>query len=334
MTHVCVIGAGAWGTAIANLAAARAIVTLWVHGEDTLLALREARENSLYLPGIRLRDNVEPTDDLMSAWHSADAIILAVPTQRLRSMFHKLAPELHRPGVPLLNLSKGLELETHLRASQLLCEDLKLSDYDHYAVLSGPNFAPEIARNMPAATVIASRAPAMRRHFQELLSGGSLRAYTSTDLAGVELGGALKNVYAVAAGVSDGLGFGDSSKASLIVRSLHELVKVATVLGADPVTIYGLAGAGDLIATSFSRLSRNRMAGEAIGRGTPASELQNGQRSVIEGLPTLEALAKIAELSSIDLPVVHQLHEIVAGSVTPLVGVQRLMSRVLKNEFQ
>ncbi len=334
MTHVCVVGAGAWGTAIANLVAARAIVTLWVHGNDTLLTLREARENSLYLPGIRLRDNVEPTDDLMGAWHSADAIILAVPTQRLRSMFHKLAPELRRPGVPLLNLSKGLELETHLRVSQLLCEDLKLSDYDHYAVLSGPNFAPEIARNMPAATVIASRAPGMRRYFQELLSGGSLRAYTSTDLAGVELGGALKNIYAVAAGVCDGLGFGDSSKASLIVRSLHELVKVATVLGANPVTIYGLAGAGDLIATSFSRLSRNRMAGEAIGRGAPASELQNGQRSVIEGLPTLEALAKIAELSSIDLPVVHQLHEIVTGSVTPLVGVQRLMSRVLKNEFQ
>jgi glycerol-3-phosphate dehydrogenase (NAD(P)+) len=269
----------------------------------------------------------------MGAWRSADAIILAVPTQRLRSMFRKLAPELCRPSVPLLNLSKGLELETHLRVSQLLCEDLELSDYDHYAALSGPNFASEIARNMPAATVIASRRPGTRRYFQELLSGGSLRAYTSADLVGVELGGALKNVYAVAAGVSDGLGFGDSSKATLIVRSLHELVKVATELGADPATINGLAGAGDLIATSFSRLSRNRMAGEVIGRGTPASELQTGQRTIIEGLPTLEALAKIAELSSIDLPIVHQLHEIVAGSVTPLVGLQRLMSRETKTEF-
>jgi glycerol-3-phosphate dehydrogenase (NAD(P)+) len=149
----------------------------------------------------------------------------------------------------------------------------------------------------------------------------------------VELGGALKNVYAVAAGLSDGLGFGDSSKASLIVRSLHELVKVATALGADLATINGLAGAGDLIATSFSRLSRNRMAGEAIGRGASASELQTGQRTVIEGLPTLEALAKIAELSNIDLPIVRQLHGIVAGSVTPLVGLQRLMSRETKSEF-
>jgi glycerol-3-phosphate dehydrogenase (NAD(P)+) len=333
MTRVCVIGAGAWGTTIANVAAVKVAVTLWVHGKDTLTALRNERENTLYLPGIRLLDNVEPTDDLMGAWRSADAIILAVPTQRLRSMFRRLAPELCRPSVPLLNLSKGLELETHMRVSQLLCEDLELSDYDHYAALSGPNFASEIARNMPAAAVIAGRRPGTRRYFQEILSGGSLRVYTSADLVGVELGGALKNVYAVAAGVSDGLGFGDSSKASLIVRSLHELVKVATELGADPATINGLAGAGDLIATSFSRLSRNRMAGEAIGRGTPASELQTGQRTVIEGLPTLEALAKIAELSTIDLPIVRQLHGIVAGSVTPLVGLQRLMSRETKNEF-
>ncbi|MHB8106792.1 MAG: NAD(P)H-dependent glycerol-3-phosphate dehydrogenase [Candidatus Cryosericum sp.] len=333
MTRVCVVGAGAWGTTIANVAAVKAAVTLWVHGRDTLAALRDVRENTLYLPGVPLQDNVEPTDDLMGAWRSADAIILAVPTQKLRSMFRKLAPELCRPSVPLLNLSKGLELETHLRVSQLLCEDLELSDYDHYATLSGPNFASEIARNMPAATVIAGRRPGTRRYFQELLSGASLRPYTSADLVGVELGGALKNVYAVAAGVSDGLGFGDSSKATLIVRSLHELVKVATELGADPATINGLAGAGDLIATSFSRLSRNRMAGEAIGRGTPASELQTSQRTVIEGLPTLEALAKIAELSTIDLPIVRQLHGIVAGSVTPLVGLQRLMSRETKNEF-
>jgi glycerol-3-phosphate dehydrogenase (NAD(P)+) len=333
MTRVCVVGAGAWGTTIANLAAVRASVTLWVHGEDTLRALREARENALYLPGVPLQDNVEPTDDLVTAWRCADAIILAVPTQKLRSMFRRLAPDLWRPGIPLLNLSKGLELETHLRISQLLCEDLELSDYDHYAALSGPNFAPEIARNMPAATVIASRAPGTRRLFQELLSGGALRAYTSADLVGVELGGALKNVYAVAAGLSDGLGFGDSSKASLIVRSLHELVKVTTVLGADPATINGLAGAGDLIATSFSRLSRNRMAGEAIGRGASALELQTGQRTVIEGLPTLQALAKIAELSNIDLPIVRQLHGIVAGGVAPLVGLQRLMSRETKNEF-
>jgi len=333
MTRVCVVGAGAWGTTIANLAAVKASVTLWAHGEDTLAMLRDARENVLYLPGVRLRDNVEPTGDLVEAWRSADAIILAVPTQRLRSMFRKLVPDLHRSSVPVLNLSKGLELETHLRVSQLLCEDLELSDYDHYAVLSGPNFAPEIARNMPAATVIASRKPGTRRHFQELLSGGSVRAYTSADLVGVELGGALKNVYALAAGVSDGLGFGDSTKASLIVRSLHELAKVATELGADPATMNGLAGAGDLIATSFSRLSRNRMAGEAIGRGASASELQAGQRTIIEGLPTLEALAKIGELRNIDLPIVRQLHGIVAGSVTPLVGLQHLMSREARSEF-
>jgi glycerol-3-phosphate dehydrogenase (NAD(P)+) len=217
--------------------------------------------------------------------------------------------------------------------SQLLCEDLELSDYDHYAALSGSNFAPEIARNLLVATVIASRGPGTRRHFQELLSGGSLRAYTSSDLVGMELGGALKNVYALAAGLSNGLRFGDSSKASLIVRSLHELVKVATALGADPATINGLAGAGDLIATSFSRLSRNRIASEAIGRGTWASELQTGQRSVIEGLPTLEALAKIAELSNIYVLIIRQLHGIVAGSVTPLVGLRRLMSRETKSEF-
>lgn len=332
MTQVCVIGAGAWGTTVANLVAVKAHVFMWVHGRDTLETLQNTRENAIYLPGIRLQDNVEVTNDLIRAWYAADAIILAVPTQKLRSMFRQLAPELRQCDMPLLNLSKGLEQETHLRVSQLLCEDLELSDYGHYAALSGPNFAPEIARGMPAATVIASRGPGPRCYFQELLSGGSLRAYTCADLVGVELGGALKNVYAIAAGVSDGLGFGDSSKASLIVRGLHELTRVAAKFGADPTTINGLAGTGDLIATSFSKLSRNRMAGEFIGRGVSASELQIGQRTVVEGLPTLEALAKVAELSNIDLPIVRQLHGIVAGSVTPLVGLQRLMSREAKSE--
>ncbi len=333
MTQVCVVGAGAWGTTVANLAAARAHVTLWVHGEDTFHSLQNSRENAVYLPGIRLLDDVEVTCDLTGAWCAADAVILAVPVQRLRSLLRKLVPDLRPSGKPLLNLSKGLELETHLRVSQLLCDDLGLVTYDHFATLSGPNFAAEIARGMPAATVIASRGPWARRYFQELLSSVSLRAYTSADLVGVELGGALKNVYALAAGISDGLGFGDSSKASLIVRSLHELAGVGHAFGADPSSINGLAGAGDLIATSFSRLSRNRMAGEAIGRGMVPSDVQPGQRAVIEGLPTLEALAKMAELSNIDLPVVQQLHEIVAGGISPLVGLERLMRREAKNEF-
>ncbi len=333
MKRVCIVGAGAWGTAIANLAARKASVRMWVHSPDTLRALRDARENVLYLPGVPLEGGIELTDDVMDAWSWSDAVILAVPTQKLRSVFRRVAPDLRRWQVPVLNLSKGLELETHLRVSQLLCEDLGITDYAHYAALSGPNFAPEIARGMPAATVVASREPGTRRRFQELLSGSSLRVYTSTDLVGVELGGALKNVYALAAGVSDGLGFGDSSKASLIVRSLHELSKVTTTFGADRLTVNGLAGAGDLIATSFSKLSRNRMAGEAIGGGASAQDLQGRQRTVIEGLPTLEALAKMAELSSIDLPIVRELHEIVSGSITPLAGLERLMSREMKSEF-
>ncbi len=333
MTRLCVIGAGAWGTTIASIIAERSPVTLWVHGEDTLASLQRLRENRIYLPGVPLAENVELTGDLAGAWHSADTIILAVPTQRLRSMLRKLAPELRDPDRRILNLSKGLELETHLRVSQLICEDLEITSYQNFAALSGPNFAQEIAHRMPAATVVASRGPSTRCFFQELLSREYFRIYTNADLIGVELGGALKNVYAVAAGVSDGLGFGDSTKASLIVRSLHELTKVTTALGADPATIGGLAGAGDLIATSFSRFSRNRMAGEAIGRGRKVDEIQAGQRSVVEGIPTLEALAKIAELSNIDLPVVHQLHEIVAGACTPLDGLQHLMSREMKSEF-
>lgn len=333
MTEVCVVGAGAWGTTMANLASATVHVTLWVHGEDTLETLRGTRENATYLPGIRLREGVELTGDLVGAWRSADAVVLAVPVQKLRSLLRRIVSELRQSSKPLLNLSKGLELETHLRVSQLLCEDLGIVDYDHFACLSGPNFAPEIARGMPAATVIASRGPWVRRYFQGVLSSATLRAYTSADLVGVELGGALKNVYAIGAGISDGLGFGDSSKASLIIRSLHELAGVGRTFGADPLTINGLAGAGDLIATSFSTLSRNRMAGEAIGRGALPAEIQRGQRAVIEGLPTLDALAKMAELSNIDLPVVQQLHEIVARSITPLVGLQRLMQRETKSEF-
>ena len=333
MTEVLVVGAGAWGTTVATLVSDRAHVALWVHGADTLETLKRSRENVVYLPGIRLPDSIDLTDDLAGAWRLADAIILAVPVQRLRSLLRRLVPELGQLDKPLLNLSKGLELETHLRVSQLLCDDLGIADYDHFAGLSGPNFAPEIARQMPAATVIASRGPWVRRYFQELLSSATLRAYTSADLIGVELGGALKNVYAIGAGISDGLGFGDSSKASLIVRSLHELAGVGRAFGADPLTLNGLAGAGDLIATSFSKLSRNRMAGEAIGKGALPSEVQPGQRAVIEGLPTLEALAKMAELSNIDLPVVQQLHEIVAGGITPLVGLQHLMHREAKSEF-
>ncbi len=333
MTRICVVGAGAWGTTIANLIAERIPVVLWVHGQDTLASMREFHENKIYLPGIPLQESIELTDDLVSAWRSSDAVILATPTQKLRSTLRKLVSDLRNPHMRILNLSKGLELETHMRVSQLICEDLELTDYRFFAALSGPNFAPEIARKMPAATVVASRGPATRLFFQELLSRDYLRIYTNADLVGVELGGALKNVYAVAAGVSDGLGFGDSSKASLIVRSLHELAKIAKALGADSATIGGLAGSGDLIATSFSKFSRNRMAGEEIGKGRMSSEVQSSQRAVIEGLPTLEALAKIAELSNIDLPVVQQLHGIVMGNVTPLAGVQRLMGREMKSEF-
>lgn len=332
MFHICVAGAGAWGTTMANLVAARAHVILWAHGEDTIRMLRDTRENSIYLPGIRLHDDIEPACDLLQAWNAADAVILAIPTQKLRSV---LAPLIIDRGkrLPVLSLSKGLECDTHMRISQIVCDDLNLVDREYFAALSGPNFAPEIARGMPAATVIASRSSHISAYFQQLVSGETLRAYTSSDLAGVELGGAVKNVYALAAGISDGLGFGDSTKASLIMRSLHELTGVGQALGADPLTLNGLAGAGDLIATSFSKLSRNRQAGEAIGRGMVPAEIQSRQRTVIEGLPTLDALAKLAEQCNIDLPIVRQLRGIVTGAITPAVGLKRLMEREARSEF-
>ncbi len=203
MTRVCVVGAGAWGTTIANLAAVRASVTLWVHGEDTLRALREARENTLYLPGVPLQGNVEVTDDLVTAWSCADAIILAVPTQKLRSMFRRLAPLLWRPGIPLLNLSKGLELETHLRVSQLLCEDLGLSNYDHYADLSGPNSL----RRLPGECRQPRSSPVGRQETRRLFQERSRRhtqGIYKCRPGWIGTGRCAQNVYAIAAGLSDG----------------------------------------------------------------------------------------------------------------------------------
>ena len=316
-----VLGAGGWGTALA-VAAARAgqPARLWARRPDFAARLAEVRENREYLPGVLLPPEVAVTSDLPGAVAGADFALLVVPSV----------------GVPELLAGLPRELGVVLCAKGLAPDGSRLSEYaaglgfDRVAVLSGPNHAEEIGRGLPAATVVASRDPALAAAVQTTLMSPSLRVYTSRDVPGVELGGVLKNVMAVAAGMGDGLHLGDNAKATLLTRGLREMNRYLRSLGAEEETVYGLSGLGDLIATATSPHSRNRAAGEAIARGE--SPQQGGK--VVEGLRTAGLLDAWAAAHGHDLPIVRAVAQVTRGEWSPAEGVRHLMGREAKGETE
>lgn len=316
-----VLGAGGWGTALA-VSAARAgqPVTLWARRPDFAARLQAERENREYLPGMVLPESVQITADLGRAVAHADFALVVVPSVGVPELLQQLPRKL---GVVLC--AKGLAPDGG-RLSELAFE----LGFGRVAVLSGPNHAEEVGRGLPAATVVASKDVALAEAVQNALMSGSLRVYTSRDVVGVELGGVLKNVIALAAGLGDGLGVGDNAKASLITRGLREMNRYLQALGAQEETVYGLSGLGDLVATATSPHSRNRAAGEALARGQSA---QQGSK-VVEGLRTAGLLDAWASAHGHDLPIVRAVARVTRGQWTPQEGVSHLMGRGAKAEAE
>lgn len=325
-----VIGAGGWGTTFAEMLGKKGFeIMLWVHSKSSFDIITKERENKTYLSGVPLTHIGSFTMNLEEALSFADNIIIALPTQKIRETLKTCKPY---GSKYVITLSKGIEISTLKRVSEIVQELWDLSEEEVFP-LSGPNFSYEIAREMPAASVIGGRNKEKVEELQKLLSANYFRVYFSLDPVGVELGGALKNVYALACGISDGLGFGDSSKASVIVRSLAELVRLGVALGGEKETFFGLSGTGDLIATSFSKRSRNRWAGEQIGLGTDITQIESSTKEVIEGIYTLKAIYKLNTTLGLDLPIIEALNKIIYEHSSPLQEIKALMSRPFKQEI-
>lgn len=310
--QIGVIGAGAWGTTLAvRLADAERPVTLWAHSSEAAERLAHARQNQRYLPGVIFPPNVRVATDTSYLAEPHRLFVLAVPSEHVRATLQRLAERLH-PGVPVLSVVKGIEHGTRLRMSQVIHEELPGRPI---AVLSGPNLAREIAAGKPAGAVVASTDADLAAMVAQLISGERFRVYTNPDVIGVELGGALKNVVALAAGMVDGLGFGDSAKAGIITRGLAEMTRVGMAAGANPMTFSGLAGVGDLIATCMSPQSRNRHVGEQLGLGRPLDEVLGEMRMVAEGVKTVSTVVELADQHGLHMPIARTIHDVVSGRI-------------------
>ena len=299
---VAVLGAGSWGTALGLvLARNQHAVKLWTHRADQAEELRTRRANDRYLPGISLPKNWEIFTDLDGVVRDVEAVVAAIPSKAFREVMSQL-PTLR---VPVVSVTKGIEYDTGMTMTQVL---KSCAPEAPRAALSGPTFAIEVAKGFPAAIVAASDSAAVAEQVQTLFHRPEFRVYTSTDLAGVELGGALKNVIAIAAGVGDGVGFGDNSKAALVTRALAEMRRLGMVCGAQAETFAGLSGLGDLTATCFSSQSRNRKFGERLGRGEKVEQVVATSTSVAEGYPTARSAYKLAKKMEVDAPIISEVY--------------------------
>jgi glycerol-3-phosphate dehydrogenase (NAD(P)+) len=329
---VSILGSGGWGTALAVLFAGRgAKVHLWGYDDAQVAKLRETRANDRYLPGVPLEEAILPTNDLRDCV-SADVIFVVTPSKAFRPVVEQfskaLAPQVP-PATPLVSCTKGIEHASGLRMTEVLREYFPAHPI---GALSGPNHAEEVARRMPAAAVVAFADLAVAERLQPLISTAYFRAYTTDDVAGVELGGALKNIYAIAAGVSDGLGFGDNSKAALETRALVELVRLGVVLGGRRETFYGLSGMGDLVVTCFSRHSRNRGLGERLGRGESLEEITARMSGIAEGVPTTRSAFQCARRAGVSTPIIDQVYAMLFEGKHPRSALGDLMSRDMRPE--
>ena len=324
--HLAVINAGGWGTALAVLLAnAGHQVRLWCRRAELAAAIAQCRENRVYLPGVTVPPSVQITPSLETALEGASAVILVPISRAMRDTARLVRPHLP-PGTPVLHATKGLEFPSLHRLSEVVADELGLTA-DEVGALSGPTHAEEVGRGMPSAAVVACADASVASLFQELLHGPTFRVYTSSDVIGVELCGALKNVVALATGASDGLGYGDNTRAALITRSLVEIGRLVQAAGGDPRTVAGLAGLGDVVATCTSRHSRNRWAGEQIGRGRVPDEIVGSTPKVIEGIPATRAAVELGARYGVDLPVCTQVDQVLNHGAQVCEIMSRLMGR-------
>ena len=329
MKEISILGTGGWGTALSVLwAATGSHITLWGHTPARVSQISETRENPDFLPGIRLPDNVTVTSDLARC-AGADLIVFVTPSVALREVASNLAETSYNRSAIFLSGTKGIEHGTGMRMSEILTEKFPGNPV---AVLSGPNLAIEIARGLPCATVVGCGDQRVAEQLQSRLGSARFRVYTSDEIVGIELGGALKNIFAVPAGVSDGFGFGDNSKAGLVTRSLAELLRLGVAMGGDARTFQGLSGAGDLVATCFSRHSRTRRLGEQLGQGKSLAEITKGMKTVAESIPTSRSAFECARKLGVETPIIDQVYAVLHQGRPPAQALEELLGRDQKSE--
>ncbi|MBF8267539.1 MAG: Glycerol-3-phosphate dehydrogenase [Dehalococcoidia bacterium] len=333
MAKVSVIGTTSWGTTLAILLSNRGVeVLLWARTQEEAAALESARENHRLLPGASFPPSMGVTADRGEASEGADMVILAVPSRSFRENVRGFLPFLERPCM-IMSATKGLEKDTANRMSQILEEELPQSFRGGICVLSGPNLSREVVQGKPASTVVAARGEGVALQAQELLMSPTFRVYTNTDVVGVELGGALKNIVALGAGISDGLGYGDNGKAAFITRGLAEITRLGVAAGASPLTFAGLACLGDLVATCFSPLSRNRYVGEQLAAGRSLEEIRSSMKNVAEGVDTTVAALKLASRLKVDMPIAQATYRVLFQGLNPRQAVMELMGRAPRPEW-
>ncbi len=328
-TTVAVIGAGSWGTAMASLIGVRTAVTLWARRPTVVASIDATRTNEQYLPGVLLAPAVRATADLHEAVIGADVVVMSVPSHGFRAVLADAAPVL-AAGVPVLSLTKGLEEGTRRRMSEIVAE---LCPANPVAVLTGPNLSAEIVAGSPAASVLAAASPTLAAELQALCTSAALRVYTNDDVIGCEVAGACKNVIAIAAGMGDGMGFGDNAKAALVTRGLAELSRLGVALGGDPLTFSGLAGVGDLVATCTSQHSRNRWVGEQLGRGRALADIEAETQMVAEGVRTSAAVVELAAELGVEVPIATQVDAVCQGRRSAGEALAEVLARQAGDEL-
>ena len=329
MTKVSVIGAGSWGTALATVLASKDIkVDIWARNKEQLEDMRKTRENRKYLPGVKLSENISMIDDMGQAINGSDAVLFSVPTQAFRENFQK-ALEYLTDDMVVINVAKGFELGSLMRISEIAYQ---LKPQVHFCVLSGPSHAEEVGKRLPTAVAVVAKEIKIAEYVQDLFFTDRFRTYVNSDLVGVEVGSALKNIIALGTGISDGLGYGDNAKAGIMTRGLTEIARLGIALGAERDTFLGLTGVGDLIVTCTSMHSRNRRCGILIGQGKSPEEATKEIGMVVESMYTTEAAYELAQKVGVEMPITHTIYDIIKGKVDAAEAVEILMGREKKHE--
>jgi glycerol-3-phosphate dehydrogenase (NAD(P)+) len=325
-----ILGSGAMATACSILLADHAgqDVAIWTRSEATAAELRRTRVNSRLLPGVHIPEHVQITHDIRVALDGAEFLVAAIPSQFLRETLEGLSKHL-TGNRPIISVVKGMEIDTFLRPSQIIAETIGSRAV---VALTGPSHAEEIARRLPASVVAASGDVGLAKRVQQMFSTDRFRVYTNQDLIGAELAGALKNIIGIAAGISDGLGYGDNAKSALMTRGIVEISRFGVALGAEPDTFAGLAGTGDLITTCISQYGRNRQVGERLGKGESLQSILDSMEAVAEGVSTTRAVYELAEQKGIDMPITTQVYHVLFEGLSPQMATDRLMSRPTREE--
>lgn len=331
---VTILGAGSWGTALGIVLADNGHeVRLWSYNEDQVNEINTYRTNEKYLPGIQLEGKIHAYTEMSSALHDVKTIVIAVPTKAVREVVRKIARIIKNPVI-VVHVCKGIEPDTLKRVSEMITEEMPDHLMEDLVVLSGPSHAEEVSRRQPTTVAVSSKNIRAAEYIQDLFMNANFRVYTNEDIVGVEIGGALKNIIALAAGISDGLGYGDNAKAALITRGLAEISRLGTKMGANPLTFLGLTGIGDLIVTCTSVHSRNWRTGNALGKGKSLNQILEEMGQVVEGVRTTKAAVQLAEKYNVTMPISSILYKVLFENLKPKEAVDELMSRKKTHEME